>query len=175
MITAMKKAWLLACLLGCPSEPRRDKHEFYGITYTVPAGSSLANTGNSLPGPEPEPEPLKPGEEPKPVPPPYIHPGVSVNEVGVEIWKDPSATTLEGMKFSLTPHDVLKIDAAIARADGWDLTYTWKGDDGTTSQIVTRYYQFGDEQYSCKYYSTFSKMAEAERTCRSIRPITKKK
>jgi hypothetical protein len=161
----MRLVHLTWLLFACSSKPARDKHEFYGITFTVPAGATLANTGNSLPGPEPE---VKPGDPPPP--PPYIHPGQSVNGVGVEVWKDPNPTTIAGMKVALAAQkQFVKVDEEVTRPDGYDFTYSWRADDGRVSQVITRYYQFGDEQYSCKYYSSFSKLDEAERVCRSIR------
>lgn len=157
---------LLFLLAACPSKDRLDTQAFYGITFQVPAGSSLANTGNRLPGPEPV---TNPGDPPPP--PPYIHPGVSVNEIGVEIWKDPSPSSVEGMTAALSASkQFVKVEAQATRPDGYDFTYSWKQDDGVVAQIFTRYYQFGpQEYYSCKYYSTFSKLTEAERVCRSIR------
>ena len=156
-------------IAACSHAPASDSHEFYGIRYEVPAGSTLASTGNSLPGPEPQEEPPRPGEPSKPRPPPYIHPGVSVNGLGVEIWKDPDPTTLDAMQASLKQQpQVVRIDEASPRANGWDLTYTWRGEDGTQSKIFTRYYQLAGEQYSCKYYESYAKLAAAEAVCRSI-------
>jgi len=165
------KWMVVAALVACTSKPKVQTEEFYGITFTVPLGSSLANTGNSLPGPEPEPDPVGPGEEPKPVPPPYIHPGVSVNELGAEIWKDPGPSTLAAMQQWLKARpEIISVDEALARPDGYDLTYTWKNTtDGSIAKIFTRYFQFSDEQYTCKYYSTSPKVAESEKVCRSIR------
>ncbi len=147
-----------------------ETHDFYRIRFAAPVGSNLANSGNSLPGPE---QVTQPGEPPPP--PPVIRPGVAIimpntNRYHVGIVKEPEPSSLAGWRagFQALPQTV-SVAPGKQTPTGWESMYTWKADDGTLTNIFVHYLQLAGEQYQCTYDDRNSKqLVEAEAICRSM-------
>lgn len=149
-----------------------ERDEFHGITYEVPKGTNRANSGVDRPSHYPDPKTGEVIELPT-----RIEPAISLmmpdtHRYFVSIKKPPERVTLEGMKASMSAQPGASDVQGHAEKDGWTVTYAWRHDDGTSTQLVVRRFAFADSDYVCEYDTGSSKdLAAAQRICASVKPV----